>query len=290
MLMFWKLYQLSIRRLSRAREFRADRVGAELVSKDASKRALVKITSYCEYRAETESSILKQQRVDPTLNLAGRLEEGYPAFLSSFASSSEAVNERVPHPFDTHPTLHNRLEELGFEAHEALRDERMQQPVTDSWYTDIITAPELEGRMWGEQQERLKAFHAEELAWRLLPADEEETRIVTVRFPHVVLRDKKGREASVDFDRVQMPDWDGPILFKRVLKLEVKDGWGGKRLTITHHTADSPKKIRTRCKPVAFKGEKGDLLGVFGQYYSRHKTAEAHHLQQAESGGRGGVV
>ena len=281
MLLFWKLYQLSINRQSRAREFRADAVGAELVSRDASKRALVKTTSYCEYRAETESSILKQQRVDQTLDLAGRLEGGYPAFLSSFATSTEAVNERVPHPFDTHPTLHNRLAELGFEAQEALRDERLREPVASSWYADISTAPELEGRMWAERQEKLKAFHAEELVWRLLPADEEETQLVVARFPHAVFRDKKGREASVDFDRLQCPDWAGPILFKHILKLEVKDAWGGKRLTLTHHTADSPKQIKTRCKPVAFKGEQGNLLGVFGHYYSRHKTAEAHHLQQA---------
>jgi len=51
---FWKLYGLSIRRLSRAREFRADQVGADLVSAEAMKRALIKITCYCEYRAATE--------------------------------------------------------------------------------------------------------------------------------------------------------------------------------------------------------------------------------------------
>ena len=120
MFLFWKLYGLSIRRLSRQREFRADQVGASLVSRDAMKRALVKTTCYCEYRAETESEILRQQRVDPGLDLSGRLEGGYPAFLSSFTRSDQAVNERVPHPFDSHPTLHNRLAELGFEAHAAL--------------------------------------------------------------------------------------------------------------------------------------------------------------------------
>ena len=279
MLLFWKLYQLSIRRLSRAREFRADAVGAALVSKEASKRALVKITSYCEYRAGTENAIIQQQRVDPTLDLADRLESGYPAFLASFATSSEAVNERVPHPFDTHPTLHNRLAELGFEAHEALLDTQLQQPVADSWYTDISTAPELEGRMWGERQERLKAFHAEQLAWRLLPANEEEKRLVLARFPRAVFRDKKGREASVDFDRWQMPDWAEPILFKHIISLQVKNSWVGELLTIKHHTADSPKQIRTRCKPGRFRGERGNLLAVFNRYYSRHKTAEAHHLE-----------
>src|SRR5205814_778749 len=67
--LFWKLYGLSIKKLSRAREFRADRLGSEIVSKDAMKRALVKITSYCEYRAKTEAAILEKERVDQELNL-----------------------------------------------------------------------------------------------------------------------------------------------------------------------------------------------------------------------------
>ena len=281
MLFFWKLYGLSIHRLSRQREFRADQVGADLVSREAAKRALVKITCYCEYRAETESAILRQQRVDPTLDLSGRLEGGYPAFLSSFAQSSEAVNERVPHPFDTHPTLHNRLEHLGFNAREALADAGIQQPVADSWYAAINTAPVVEQRLWTERQAALQRFHDQELAWRLLPANEEETAHVLKHFPHAVFRRKDGREATLDFDRWRLPEWTEPIFFRDIAKLEVKDSWGKKRLTVTHRQVGKTKPVKTKCYPGLFKGEKGDLLAVFGHYYSRHKTAENVGRQMA---------
>ena len=281
MFFFWKLYGLSIRRLSRQREFRADQVGANLISKDAMKRALVKTTCYCEYRTATESSILQQQRVDPGLDLSGRLEGGYPAFLSSFAQSDQAVNERVPHPFDTHPTLHSRLAQLGFEAHAALRDTEIQQPVADSWYGAITTAPALEHRLWTERQRALQALHDQRLAWRLLPRDEEEKAHVLKHFPHVIFRDKKGREATLDFDRLQLPGGDLPIFFKDIVSLKLKDAWMKKRLTIAHRQTGRPKPVSTKCYPALFKGDKGNLLTLFGHYYSRHKTADAANQQSA---------
>lgn len=275
MLLFWKLYNLSIRRLSRQREFRADLVGASVSSRDAMKRALVKITCYCEYRDQTESAILQAQRVDPGLDLSGRLEGGYPAFLSSFAQSDQAIDDRVPHPFDTHPTLQNRLAELGFEARDALRDAGIQQPVANSWYAAIRTAPALEQRLWTERQTLIQTVHDNELAWRLLPANEEETAQVLKHFPHVSFLDKKGRAATLDFDRVRLPDWENPILFKDILDLKLEDAWMRKRLTITHLPAGKPKSVRVKCHPGSFKAEKGDLLALFGEYYGRHKTAEA---------------
>lgn len=275
MLFFWKLYSLSIHKLGREREFRADRIGAELVSADAMKRALVKITCYCEYRSETESSILREQRVNPGLDLAGRLEGGYAGFLSSFATKPSAENERVPHPFDTHPTLHNRLAQLGFEAAPALRDAQIQQPVADSWYSAILTAPAMEQRMWTERQTMLQSVHEQELAWRLLPVGEEETAHVVKHFPHAVFLHKDGSDATLNFDRLQLPKWDGPILFKDITHLAMKNTWLGRRLTITHRPEGAPKPVKTKAYLMRFKGEKGHLLDGFSMYYNRHKTAEA---------------
>ena len=272
---FWKLYSLSLRRLSRQREFRADQMGAELVSREAMKRALVKTTCYCEYRAETEQAILQQQRVDPGLGLSGRLEGGYPAFLAAFTQGDRAIDERVPHPFDTHPTLHNRLDKLGFEARATLRDADIQKPLADSWYDAINTAPALEHRLWTERQTLLQNIHDRNLAWRLLPESEEQMAQVLKHFPHAVFRKKDGSEATLDFDRLRLPAWEAPIFFRDIAKLEVKDVWFKKRLTITHRREGRPKAVKTRCYPGLFADERGNLLAVFGHYYSRHKTAEA---------------
>ena len=278
---FWKLYGLSIRRLSRAREFRADQIGAELVSKDAMKRALVKTTCYCECRTWTEMAAVKRSRVDQYLNLSQQLEQGYPAFLSSLAQSDRVIAERVPHPFDTHPTLSNRLAQLGFDVRAAIRDAGIQQPSRDSWYHTIATAPAIEERMWAEKQNALQAFHSQDLAWRLLPKDEEEAAIVREHFPRLIFRNRKGAEATLEFDRIQLSEWSEPILFKDIARARVEDAWMKKRLTITHSQPGKDKPAKTRFYPSLFTGEKGDLLALFGHCYSRHKTAEARSREPA---------
>lgn len=274
MAVFWKLYGLSLSSLSRAREFRADKIGADLVSLDAMKRALIKITCYCEYRAETEKAILEKQRVDEGLNLSLQLEQGYPAFLSGFANSDKMADECVPHPFDTHPTLNNRLARLGFEARSALRDTGIQGPAANSWYHAIAAAAEMEQRMWAQQQEFLQSVHSQGLAWRLVPQDEEENEIVRGHFPQAIFHRKDGAVATLEFDRIQLSDWAGPVLFKDVVNVQLEDAWMSKRLTLTHRQEGKAKPSRTKLYPQAFSSEKGDLLTVFDLYFSRHKTAE----------------
>jgi len=276
MLLFWKLYGLSIHRLSRAREFRADRVGAGLVSPDAMMRALIKVTGYCEFRAETEQTILNAKQVDNSLDLARQLEGGYPAFLAAFAESTKAIDDRVPHPFDRHPPLSMRLEQLGFEAKAALRDHTLQTPAAHSWYGAIATAPALEAQMWAKQQAALQAFHQHDLAWRIVPIDGEQAEVLQREFPRMVFKNSKtGAETVLDFDRLQLGEWSEPIFFKDIVFAELASVWTRKRLTLTYRTdSDDPVK-RAKFFPGLYLGENGDLLACFSHYYSRHKTAEA---------------
>lgn len=272
---FWKLYGLSMSRLSRVREFRADQVGAELVSADAMKRALIKITCYCEYRAKTEQGIVEKQKVDHDLNLSLQLEQGYAAFLSGFAEKGGSAEERVPHPFDSHPTLNNRLAQLGFEAESALHDPEIQQPAPNSWYHAIGSAREVEHRLWTKQQEALQSLHGASLAWRLMPIDEEQIALVREHFPQLIFRKKDGTQAVLEFDRIQLPGCPTPILFKDIVHAAVDDHWGKKRLTLFYKQEGKAEKAKHCCFPAQFKCEKGDLLGGFGAYFTRHKTAEA---------------
>lgn len=277
--LFWKLYGLSITRLSRLREFRADAVGAQLVSKDAAKRALVKTTVYGDFQNDTERAVVESNELKTEVNVPLRLAEGYPQALHAFVTSPERANEVVPHPFDTHPTLHQRLAQLGFNAHEALTDPALGQPVQSSWYHAITTAPELEARLWADRQNLLKGVQTEQLAWRLVPKTEEELALVQEHFPPVVFRDKSGATAMLAFDRVQFADSDTPILFKDITKAEATDALKGKLLTLTVQPPDGGKPQKVKVYPMPFTHERGDLLSAFGFYYSRHQQAELHNQQ-----------
>lgn len=269
---FWKLYNLSIRRLGREREFRADRIGAELVSMDAMKRALVKATCYSEYRAEAERSVFKNPRLGQTPDLAHHLERGYPAFLSAFTSFGRAIEQRVPHPFDTHPTLQNRLADLGFNAATALRDAQIQQPVRNPWYEAIVSLPRLEEQMWKHWQEALQS-HGAELARRLLPSNAEEADIVRAHFPETVFRRWDGEEVILEFDRVTLSKYDSSILFKDIVDTRVEDTFHGKQLTLTYKKRGRPKPLVTTFNPMGFSGYERDFPTLFDEYFNRHRSA-----------------
>ena len=271
--LFWKLYGLSINRLSRAREFRADAVAASLVSNDAMKRALVKTAGYCEYRADTEIGIVTGSEIDPNLNLPRRLEEGYVPFLASFARSEKAAQEAIPHPFDTHPTLHSRLAELGFESKVAMLDEAIQRPVENSWYKAISTAPALEERMWAEHQKALQNYQTESLAWGLMPTTEGERTVVENVFPRTVLSNLEHESATLEFDRLRLHEWTEPLLFKHISSAIVEDTLKGKRLTLTHCGPGQDKPKETKLYPQKYVCERGNLLDLFGLYWARHQHA-----------------
>ena len=280
MLLFWKLYSLSISKLSRAREFRADQIGAECTSKTAMKQALVKVTSYCEYRAERESDILKKERVDKDLDLASTLEFGYPTFLAAFVRGDKSVKEVVPHPFDSHPTLDKRLAQLGFEAHTALANVEVPASTSETWFGEITDGAEREKHLWDQRQQFLLSAHSQNLAWRLLPKDDEEKAIVQEHFPPVVFRNKKGVEATLQFDRIHLPSWENPILFKDIISAKLEAGIPHKRLRLVHHKEDRRRPVSTKFYPGAFKAQRGNLLAVFSFYFSRHKTAELKNRSQ----------
>ena len=129
--------------------------------------------------------------------------------------------------------------------------------------------------MWTEQQKALQAFHAQHLAWTLQPKNEEELALIQTHFPRLTYRNKKGAEATLDFDRLQLPEWEGPLFFRDIVSLKLEDAWNGKKLLkLTHRRADGGKPQVTKCYLEQFSREKEKLLGMFLHYYSRHKHAE----------------
>ena len=281
MLMFWKLYLFSVGKLSREREFRADSVGAEVTSPSAMQRALIKICGYCDYRAKTESAIVEQNRVAPELHLAETLEQGYAGFLKNFTADEKAAFSEVPHPFDSHPPLNLRLEKLGSQTTTALGDSALHAPVETSWHAAIPTAGEIEREMWDAREKFIQDFHSQDLVWRLIPNGPEEQAIVEAQFPKRTFRDKKGNEATMEFDKLMLSTWPEPIQFSRIDSAQLEDAFGGKQLTLVTRKPDGGK-MKVKFIPSKFTGDAGDLLTQFQHYYGRHKTAEMRSEEGAK--------
>lgn len=273
---FWKLYQLSLGRMSRLREFRADGIGARESSPGALARALVKVGAYCRYRGKTENEILAQREVASKLELAERLDRGFPAFLTGFTSGGEAAQVETPHPFDTHPPLERRMEALGLQPAEVLRDPAVQEPVSRSWRDAVLNADAIEARLWDQQEQAMQKYHEKKLAWTLMPRNETDLALVLKHFPDLSFQNGKGETARLTHAGLQLSSWPRPIPFTAFVSLELKESFGTKILTLSHRTPDSPKVQKVKFNPATFKSPQGDLLAALGTYYGRHQTAVAN--------------
>lgn len=281
MLFFWNLYHLSIRRLSRTREFRADGVGATVNSQAAMARALVKVASYCDYRNKTEQGIIDKPAVESDLQLASQLENGYPGFLSAFATDGDSLKNEISHPFDTHPPTAERIRKLGFEATEILQHDDLQSAPLRTWYDAIQTAGDLESRQWAKREQALQEYHSLAIAYRVLPETQEEIAAVEVHFPRIILRNGKDT-ATLDYRSLTLSTSESEIPFADIQSLNLDESWNKKRLTITIMLPDRSKTMTEKVFPLDYVCDQGNLLQLIEKYYGRHQNAHAATTGQAK--------
>lgn len=273
--LFWKLYQLSLGSLSRRREFRADRIGAEVTSPSAMARALIKVCSYCEYREKSEMSVIEASGINPELQLAAQIEQGYPAFLQSFVSTDQAIMSEVPHPFDSHPPFDQRIQHLGLEVQTALAEPSLQSAVQRSWADFIPRAAEIESALWQGHQGLIQEHQSYDIAWRTQPFSPEEIAQVTLHFPTRIFTRKDGSTVTLEYHQITWSKLPEPILFSSMKKVTAKDAaFRGKLFDIIYHDADG-KKRKARLPVTTYQDPQGSLADAFSEYYTRHLTAAA---------------
>src|SRR5262249_9218704 len=114
MSLFRAAFELARSRQSRLREFAADASAAALTSPAAISRALVKIAAYANYRHSVEQELFAHgQRHEGALQVAQRVAQGLAAFTQSENFRAAMTLGTVPHPFDSHPPLQQRMERVG---------------------------------------------------------------------------------------------------------------------------------------------------------------------------------
>ena len=272
---FWDLYLVSIRRLSREREFRADQVGSTVNSPAAMARALVKVASYCDYRNKTEHGIIEKPAVQDNLQLALQLETGYPHFLAAFAGDGDSMKSEIQHPFDTHPPIADRIRKLGFNTMEVLQDAALQAPPLRTWHDAVLSASAMEAGLWAKREEELQKYHGLAIAYRVLPETPEEIATVERHFPPLILRDTSGNTAAIDYRSLRLDTWENEIPFSDINTLSLDEAWGKKRLSITHMPASREKIATTTLFPLDIACKEGNLLQMLERYYGRHQAARA---------------
>ena len=266
MLLFWTLFQLSINRMSRQREFRADAIAAGATSPADMGRALIKSMAYSNYRSRIERQLFTENVKQEQVGIAGRVAAGFSSYATSSSLLGDLSGTRFPHPFDSHPLLDARLAAVRAPLVPSHYAKLLTAPVNTSWLSDIDGAEYLEQQMWKAYEERFASAHEEALAWRYAPATDEERQIVEKYFPAVRVESKKADASlAIDFASVRFSEWDTAVGYGDIKECGIRESLGRKFLTLK--LAADKKKVEI---PLHRFANSDGVMALFERYNARY--------------------
>ena len=271
--LFRAAFELALSNASRAREFAADKAAAELVSGDAIARSLIKVSAYSAYRNNVEQSLFEQrERHEGPLDLAGRVAHGLVAFAHSPDFQSAVADGGTPHPFDSHPPLQQRLQQVGSVYPASAFAGIVEQTPADTWIDLIHDVASIETPLWQQYESNFAAEHEQQLAYRYEPANDAELAIVLRYFPEVEIAQKNGGAIRISHRGVETPDtrvdWD------QVSQVQYDDGSFGTSdtLTITHPERGTLGMAKSTKLKLSLSAEaRITFKQSFGRYWQRHQ-------------------
>jgi len=279
MLCFRGMFEISLRKLGRQRELRADRIAADTASPQAIARSLLKIAAYSDYRAKVEAQLFNAEQIHTNVDIPGRVQAGFQTFAAAFVEEGQYQQLKTAHPFDSHPPIEQRLESVGVQLAPDDVLSILHEQADRRWYRNITNADELEAQQWAAFEEKFRQFHEHILAYRYLPETEAERQIVLKYFPGVMFQGKKKGTLLIDYEKITYSDWPEPLRFDAISRCQSENSTLGHpqlRFTCTQ------KDIGKRILPLdIFQAKQEVLLKVFNEYYSRHLTMIKYRQEKA---------
>ena len=281
MTLYRMMFELAYKRDSREREFIADRTAARLVSAEGIAHSLLKVAAYSSYRARIEGNLFGQlQQHGAELGIARYVAEGLPLYATSNDFLDAMQTARIPHPFDSHPPLLERMKNAGYTAEPERFGEIVTRTPQHTWVSDIQTAPEIESRLWNAYESRFAAAHEQSLAYRYLPANDGEAAVVLKYFPTLTFALGNGSQIGVHYAGLILPDQTQLMPWDDVANLKYEDGLTD-TLLIEHPKQNWSGAKSIKVKLPGIKTNKKPLQSALGHYWHRHKVARTQAAEAA---------
>jgi Zn-dependent protease with chaperone function len=276
---YFTAFDLALLRTERDREFAADAVAARVVSGAALARALFKIAAYAHYRTRVEAELFAHDQTHAALAIDARVADGFAAYVAGPDFAADMHHTATPHPFDTHPRLDARMAAVGATVPESEYAATAVAPAADGWRDAVADVEALERRLWNEYETRFAAAHDLSLAYRYLPATDEERALVVKHFPP---RSFAYGDGEIDLDHlgVTAPEWPEPLPFDHVTALQINERMLKRYLDfITRGGAERAVLLRR------LKVPENEFIGAVARYHDRHLAArEAAAAAQPSTG------
>lgn len=272
MLLYRLIFEIALKRDSREREFLADRIAAKAVSPAAIVQSLIKIAAYARYRGKIEQSLFEQsQQLGGSLGIAKYVASGLAPYVTSPEFLEDMKTAHVPHPFDSHPSMEERMANVGHAPDAQTFGAIVTATPAQTWADDIQTAVQIEERLWSAYESQFAAMHERSLAYRYAPANADELAIVLKYFPPQRFPLKDGKAIEVTYAGPILPGETEVLSWDNLTNLKYEDGYGGDVLEIKHPEKGMFGAKTTKVKLPGIKAQREQLKAALGQYWQRHQ-------------------
>lgn len=276
------IFELALKRESRQREYMADTTAAGLASPRAIVNSLIKIEAYASYRAQTEKQLFSQNRQHgEKIGIAQLIAQGLRDYAYSERFLQDMKNAHIPHPFDSHPALHERMNNVKYTVAEQDFPHIVIQVPSQTWADNIPAASQIEERLWSTYEQQFAQDHEISLAYRFEPANEQEAQTVLKYFPPVQFDLKKNQHVQITYSGLIQQDgellsWDD---FKTI---NYADGTFSDTLTIIHPDKKRLGRKNSKIKLPGIKKQRAIFKDVLSRYWDRHQIMRAQQAQAAK--------
>jgi Zn-dependent protease with chaperone function len=272
LLLYRLIFQLALSRDSRAREFKADRIAAKLVSAQAIVQSLVKIAAYSHYRGNTERALFERDhRLSGALGIAETVAQGLRPYAASDDFVDDMRSAHIPHPFDSHPPLSQRMHAVEHVVDSDNFGAIVLQAPKTTWADEILTADAIEQRLWSRYEQQFAADHEQALAYRYEPANEQERELVLKYFPPVRFQLKGGAALEVNYAGIQPAGAEPLLPWDAVKAIRYNSSSFGDSLTVTLHEKGLIGAKSTKIKLAGLGKQKDGFNAAVGHYWRRHQ-------------------
>jgi Zn-dependent protease with chaperone function len=271
------IFSFALARDGREREYLADRVAAGLTAPRAIVHSLIKISAYAQYRDQVERRLFAHDRQHGgALGISSFVAEGLHPYATSPDFVDTMRDASVPHPYDSHPPLRERMRNVGFAVEEQHYGAIVTAVPQATWVDDIPVASALESRLWAAYEQRFMERHLHSLAYRYEPKTDEERAVVLRYFPPVVFDLGKGGHITVSYDALHA-DADGgqPILWDQIKQILYKDSSFGNTAIVTLVDRGTMKSADRKIKLRGMGKQDAAFKAAVNLYWHRHQVMRA---------------
>lgn len=270
---FMALFQVSFQKMSREREKRADLLAAETTGSGQHLiTGLMKIIGYAQFREVFENSLFDKKQQLQKLDLLNTMRVGFQSHVKENIGK-EILEEKSSHPFDSHPTLFERMEALKVQISPEKVQEIVSTIPTQSWYHDIHDAEKIEAMLMEGYEASFKRDHERALAIQYMPDTEEERIIVEKFYPAKTFTGKGGETIVIDYEKITASADKQTVYFKNISEVQYVAETLSSFVRVTQKETLPKEEQKLKIKVNAFGKQKDEIFGYTDAYLRRYLTA-----------------